>query len=356
MTHHKNTYDYLIVGQGLAGSFLGWRLLEKQSRIIVVDNNHHQSASLAAAGIVNPLTNKRFIYTENFHQYFPSALNTYQELENLFQQKFFHRLPTLRIFQNAEERLLWEKQTTDSVQLQKNTQLNNPGLLPEIITDPHGSALIGESAWCDIGPLLTSFQKFFEKKDSYQKKLISYREILLTDSGVIWKNDLYKRVIFCEGFHVRENPWFGSLPLSLSKGETLELNVPLALPEKILNSGKWLLPLENGTARAGATFDWENIDCIPTEKGKNEILSQLQSFLKIPWLITGHRSGVRTSGKDLAPLIGIHPKHPQLGIFNGFGTKGVLTIPLLSQLFTDQLLSQHPLPPALDIQRYPKSS
>ena len=54
--------DFLIVGQGLAGSFLAWNLLDRGKFISVVDDNHKECSSLAAAGMGSQIIEKHFTY------------------------------------------------------------------------------------------------------------------------------------------------------------------------------------------------------------------------------------------------------------------------------------------------------
>ena len=54
-------YDYLIIGQGLAGSLLTWELLQRGCKIIVVDNGL-ENASKVAAGLINPVTGMRLVW------------------------------------------------------------------------------------------------------------------------------------------------------------------------------------------------------------------------------------------------------------------------------------------------------
>jgi glycine/D-amino acid oxidase-like deaminating enzyme len=51
--------DYLIVGQGLAGSVVACLLQMAGRRVLVIDNALRTAASLSAAGIVSPITGKR---------------------------------------------------------------------------------------------------------------------------------------------------------------------------------------------------------------------------------------------------------------------------------------------------------
>ena len=49
----------LIVGQGIAGSVLGWHLIKAGHAVLIVDRNHHESSSIISAGIINPITGQR---------------------------------------------------------------------------------------------------------------------------------------------------------------------------------------------------------------------------------------------------------------------------------------------------------
>ena len=52
--------DYLIIGQGLAGSLLAWELIQRRCSVVVVDNGN-ENASQIAAGLINPITGMRFV-------------------------------------------------------------------------------------------------------------------------------------------------------------------------------------------------------------------------------------------------------------------------------------------------------
>ncbi|MBK8112461.1 MAG: FAD-binding oxidoreductase [Saprospiraceae bacterium] len=58
----NNNYDYILVGQGLAGTLLYWYLRKAGKKVLVVDAGK-SSASMAAAGIINPMTGRNYIKT-----------------------------------------------------------------------------------------------------------------------------------------------------------------------------------------------------------------------------------------------------------------------------------------------------
>jgi len=52
--------DFLIVGQGLAGSLMAWELMQRGKTVLIVDNGL-ENASRVAAGLINPVTGMRFV-------------------------------------------------------------------------------------------------------------------------------------------------------------------------------------------------------------------------------------------------------------------------------------------------------
>ena len=51
--------DYIIVGQGLAGSAVAVQLLRAGKKIVVFDRPESNKASHVAAGLFNPITGKK---------------------------------------------------------------------------------------------------------------------------------------------------------------------------------------------------------------------------------------------------------------------------------------------------------
>ena len=62
--------DFLIVGQGLAGSLLAKELLRRGRAVHVVDDRWKSSSSQVAAGLMTPLTGRRFTLTKDYPELF----------------------------------------------------------------------------------------------------------------------------------------------------------------------------------------------------------------------------------------------------------------------------------------------
>ncbi|MEY3190936.1 MAG: hypothetical protein RIS10_1053, partial [Pseudomonadota bacterium] len=77
------TIDFLIIGQGLAGSLLAWELINRGCNVIIVDNGK-ENASQIAAGLINPVTGMRFVKSTNVDDLLPTAKQCYAQLDTIF--------------------------------------------------------------------------------------------------------------------------------------------------------------------------------------------------------------------------------------------------------------------------------
>jgi len=336
----KNNVDFLIVGQGIAGSLLAWHLLRLGASIIVIDDNHAGAASLVAAGIINPISGIRMVPSWEFNRFYPEACNTYRQLESDLGTQYYNEMSLIRFIQsNAEaERFNSRKDSSEFAQFLK--KVNKPGLKPEIIHDPLGSFTLSPAAYINIPRLVIDLGKYLDQKKSRLTTRFQYDDLKIESDKVIWKDWIAKRIIFCEGYRGRENPWFKSLPFKPAKGEvlTLETDTPL-FPRTILNGGKWLLPLNEYRCLAGSTFSWAPLNHEPSERGKNEILNGLHSFTHLNFKVLNHVAGIRPAMDNTRPVIEQHLRFPALVIFNGLGAKGALIAPYCTRILSNELCS-----------------
>ena len=81
-------------------------------------------------------------------------------------------------------------------------------------------------------------------------------------------------------------------------------------------------------------------------------ISQLEELLKVPFTITDHQAGIRPTVLDRRPLIGPHPLHKNVFIFNGLGTKGIMLGPYFANEFTKSLETDGIMKGETDINRF----
>ena len=90
----------------------------------------------------------------------------------------------------------------------------------------------------------------------------------------------------------------------------------------------------------------------PTEGGKQELVSKLDSFITVPYTVVDHTAGIRPTVKDRRPLVGKHQKHQNLAVLNGLGTRGVIIAPIASKALYNHLEHDLPIDKELSIDRF----
>ncbi|WP_157821252.1 NAD(P)/FAD-dependent oxidoreductase [Mariprofundus ferrinatatus] len=350
MFSENSVFDTLIIGNGLAGSMLAWQLIQHGQKIMVVGDESLPSASRVAAGLFNPVTGKRLVLQPYAETVIPAAVTLYRSLERRFGQCFFHEKPMLRIIKGRHEKETFEKRTVESDYI---PYLGTILPTPALVNAPNGLFEQRKTGYLDTNSLLDCLRDYFIAQGFYHPFSFDHADLNVTSEGIEWRGFKAARIIFCEGFMAKENPWFNWLPFQPAKGEILSLKTDVKLPEKIINGGKWILPLQNGHFKTGATYDHNLSTLEPTDAGKAELIAGMQKLLTSPieYSLLDHRAGVRPNTLDKHPFIGLHPVRPEIGIFNGFGSKGSMLIPFYSAAFADCLSKGLPLPPEADISR-----
>ena len=94
--------DYLIIGQGLAGSLLAWELIKREKTVVVIDSGR-ENASSVSAGLINPVSGLRLVKTADAETLLPASKLCYADLSDYFRRPFFLEMPMRRIFQTHAE-------------------------------------------------------------------------------------------------------------------------------------------------------------------------------------------------------------------------------------------------------------
>ena len=173
----------------------------------------------------------------------------------------------------------------------------------------------------------------------------NYADVEASRGGVRWRGrDVRGGIIFCEGFRVRENPWFSHLKWQPAKGEFVEIE--LAGTEKfqgqILKSSVAAIPLGGTRWRVGTNYDRDVLDTQATPEVAERIRRSFCAiFAGTPDAdsarIVAHRAGVRPAVQGTLPKVGAHEKFSKIFLFNGFGSKGVTWLPLYAERFAENL-------------------
>jgi glycine/D-amino acid oxidase-like deaminating enzyme len=339
--------DYLIVGQGIAGSWLAYELLQRGLKIMVINEEKADISSIKAAGLYNPITGKKMVKTWMADQLFPSLEDRYSVLEDHLSAKFLHKIPIYRPFSGIEILNDWEVKGEEECKTFVNSFHRSSILQPPYL-DPLGGVVLNHSGYVDLPKMLIAARAYLKQHQCYRKELFNYDKLQIRADSIEYGSLKARKIVFCEGPFI-QNPLWRSLPYRLVRGEIIDLKVD-HYAELIVNQGVFIIPKKDRVT-VGSTYDHQTLDFVPQQKGIQELIEKFKKIFTGTFTLIEARAGVRPATFDRRPFIGLHPVHKTLGIFNGFGTKGVSLIPYFVKQFVDFLEDRIELDKAVDIER-----
>ncbi len=355
-----NRFDYIIVGQGISGTLLSWQLHQAGQRVLVYDDAQPHTASRTAAGIINPVSGRRFELAWLYDIIFPEAQSTYRAMEAMLGIACFHPRDIWSVWPSAQMKDAFAAAAAGETGGRTSSGGNVAAAYMEQpatvrhggeLLQPFGAGII-KGANVQLGALLPAWHGFLQSLGLLRQERFNVSALQLEDDGVIYHDLRAGAVIFCEGVESPANPYFGGLKFLPNKGEALVVEIPGFETTDIIKKGITLVPLEGSTYWAGASFSWDYPDASPTAAARVSLESGLQQLLNVPFEVKKQMAAVRPSGMDRRPFVGMHPKYPRVGIFNGMGSKGCSLAPWAAAQFRRHLLEGAPLLPEIDIKRY----
>jgi glycine/D-amino acid oxidase-like deaminating enzyme len=342
--------DFLIVGQGIAGSALAFKLIKAGKSVLVIDEEPSSTSSRVAAGLFNPVVFKRITLGWRAIEALNALTNFYSEVEKETGALFFHPQPMFRIHGSDGERVSWAKMKH---QPPFSDFLGDSELIAKrpSFYQLFGSAMVNKAGNVNAGLFVEAVKKWLKQKEAYETAKFDYHALQINNEFVSWDGIDAERIIFCEGYKAEFNPFFNYLPFNTAKGEELIIECK-DIANELINGSIYGVPLGNQIFKVGSTFAWNQTNEFPTQSAREEIEGKFKKVSKAAYTILGQNAGIRPAVKDRRPFVGMHPKHRLLGIFNGMGTKGISLSPLLAEEFVQHLISNKSLDLECDIKRY----
>jgi len=337
--------DFLIVGQGIAGSALALGLQTRGKSVLVVDRQDNGSSTRVAAGLVTPLTGKGMNPAWQQERCLSFAKTFYHALEKECGRKFYHDQPVIRLFLNEKQQKKWqEKKETHA------SWARNLGNSVENLNLKYGGIEMPEGAWLDTKVFLHDVKDLLISRSAWREANFSEQDVQFNGESITWQEVTARKIILCQGaYGLGHGGWFGDVPHRSAKGEVLTLWLDGLDEGKRYHGNGWLAPRGGGVWKAGSNYEWNQLDSHPTEEGKDEVLEKIQSWISVPIEVIGHEAGIRPIIRNSQPLIGFHPSMPQVGFFNGLGSKGTLMAPYVADHFAAHLCGESDLDSDLEL-------
>ncbi|WP_029033184.1 NAD(P)/FAD-dependent oxidoreductase [Salinimicrobium terrae] len=344
--------DFIIVGSGLSGSCLAYRL-ERLGRSFVVFNDHSQEASKVAGGLMNPVVLKRFTLAAKADEQLETAIEFYSGMEEHLGKKFLNPLEIYRRFSSVEEQNNWflaadNKRLAPFLETELVPQVN------EHIQGQHAFGKVLKTYRINLRYLLDSYSNHLQEKGMLKNDTFDYGGLSINESGVDYKGIKAKNIIFCEGFGLLKNPYFNYLPLRGNKGEYIYIKAPGLNLEVSVKSSVFIIPVEEDTYAVGATYSNTDKTPNPTAAAREELLEKLRNLISIDFEVIDQAAAIRPTTIDRRPLIGRHPRYSSLFTCNGFGSRGILIAPSISEELLNFINEGKPLDPDTNISRFTK--
>ena len=340
--------DFLIVGQGLAGTLLAQALRSRGQKVAVVDDGWRSSASQVAAGLMTPLTGRRFTLTPDYPGLFASAERRLSGLG------VFRPTAVYRMFVDEEQRAKGLKRAAMVEYLpfiEKVTE--GRGKLDAGLTDELGGVLM-RGAWVDLKRMLSDGRTRLQAEGAFIEAAFDPSELQVSAEEVMWRQVRARGVVYCDGYKSSQRGPFTYLPWQPAKGEALTVRSDAPAMPFILNREGWALPLGDGLWRTGTNWQWDQFDETPSEPQRDKLLRRFQGFFgqAVTVEVIAHEAGVRPCTSDNLPFLGTHPQEPRFHLFNGLGPRGTVWAPALAEEMAEHLVKGRAIRPECDLRRF----
>lgn len=345
--------DFLISGQGLAGSLLAWHLLQEGKKVLVVDEDLEYTSTKVASGMMHPITGRRIVLSWRADEFVPFARKTFKAIENTTGIQFFFDMPVFEIYHDHGNRNDWIARSAQGKFKDYLGEECRAEDVHENVNAPFGGQWLINSGWLDAGTFVAAMKNYLIANDSFLSGRIEKQDLERSANGFSFRGLKATKFVSCTGYQAIFDDDWKYLPFNPAKGEEIAFVTEGKLPsDYIIHDSIKIIPIGGNNYRCGATYAWKDYTPTPTPEGLIKLKEDISSLIKVPFKETLHRAGIRPATFDRRPFLGEHPEKENLYIFNGLGSKGVMMGPLLSYEMMRYLVYGERINSEYDIERF----
>jgi glycine/D-amino acid oxidase-like deaminating enzyme len=343
--------DVLIIGQGICGTMLSWYLQKEGVPFVVMDDGNQFNASKIAAGIINPVTGRRYVTTWMIDELMSFAKTSYEEMGMALETEFIFSRSLIDFFPSPQMRNAFINRLTEDDRFLHSFPDQNH--FNQYFNYDFGCGEIRPSYMVNMGLVLAAMRKSLSDQNAFLEEEFEVEELHLTKDGISYKQITADKIIFCDGIRSMQHPWFNLLPFAPNKGEALVIESEELSSEHIFKKGMVLAPLPvKNTFWVGSNYEWEFEDDQPSEKFYKQATGLLDGWLKKPYKVLFHKASIRPATLERRPFVGFHPHLPQIGMLNGMGTKGASLAPYFANQLCQHMVHGLPIQDDASIHRF----
>ncbi|MBI4482148.1 MAG: glycine oxidase ThiO [Acidobacteria bacterium] len=353
--------DLLIVGGGIVGLGVGWRVAQAGWSVTILERDRAgRGASWAAAGMLAPVSEVKYDEPELQELSFQS-LKLYPEFVSELRSESgmdvdYRTEGTLRVALNPDEaaelRRLYDYQVELGLKVQElsgpEAREMEPSLSPSV-TD--AVACFGDHQ-VDNRRLVLALVRAFQKRGGRLHERMGVESVQLKAgrvTGVTAGSESWpaSRVLIAAG------SWSGRLegipaelcpPVRPVKGQMVTLRMAAPLVQHVIRGRKaYLAPKSDGRLLIGSTMEEMGFDTQVTAGAVLQLL--YEAWRMVPGLedlaLVETQAGLRPTSRDHAPILG---KTPIEGLYvaTGHFRHGILLAPITGSLLRDLIVEDRP--------------
>jgi len=343
--------DYLLIGQGISGTWLSYFLQQENKSFLVMDDKKPNAPSRLAAGIINPVTGRRHVSTWMIDTLLPYVWEKYTTLGNELGITAISQRNVTDFFPSPQMRESFIKRVEE-----KGDYVSLPEAQEEFRSFFNYEFGLGEIQpvyTAHLETIIPAWRSVLEDRQLIREEKLELNELVIEKDHIRYRDIEAGKIIFCDGASCALNPWFELLPFAPNKGEALFISIPGLPKDRVYKKGMLLVPMvEPDQWWLGSAYEWEFADDLPSVAFRTKAEQLLQQWVKLPYTITNHIASVRPATLERRPFAGLHPVHSAIGILNGMGTKGCSLAPYFAEQLVRHLEHGEALDPEGDVKRF----
>ena len=358
----------VIIGAGVAGLAIGWRLVQRGASVTVLDRAQPgRGATWAAAGMIAATAETgeaETPQTELAHRARSLWPDFAREIEEVSGRRIgYLRNGSLLVATSEEEasRFAGRARAADGLALLSAAQAC--AMEPLLADDIHGALFAAKEAQVDNRALGPALARCFVRAGG---------TLILNEAAMRIETDLTRafavRTPFgyheADAFVLAAGAWSGTIdglppdalpPVKPVKGQMLALAPPkgAALPGHVVLGHEAYLVPRGDRLLIGATVEDAGFDTALTAAAADRLSARAVALMPAlrGWRIVEHWAGLRPGSPDGLPLLG-KSALPGLFIASGQYRNGILFAPAVAEILSRSVLEQSPGPKAFDPRRF----
>ncbi len=360
-TRPRNTADVVIIGGGIIGASIAFRLAQARLKVTVLDRGEPGAeATAAAAGMLAP--QGEMVEPKEFSDLCFASRDLYPrfvaEVEEISKQSVGYRrdgslLVALDNHQEAELRELHQTQTRQGFRIELWEPPEVARRFPGLAADLHVGVFVPGDHWVDNERLMRALVECCLRLNVHIESGRNVTKINLRESRVesveaISSEHRTTTKFFAASYVLAAGSWSGELaaplglklPLQPCRGQMLEFDAPAELPFVVRAGINYLVPRSERRVVVGTTAEYAGFEKAVTGDGLQSLLAGATRLAPLVKDLRFRRAwaGLRPDTADHLPILGQSPI-ANLLLATGHFRNGILLAPVTAQVISELLLT-----------------